>query len=586
MNIHPVPSLAAHLPGSDALAHVITDHAGDAIFLMDTVGRITFANPAAQRIFGWDRDELIGKVLHDLLHHHYPDGSPYPAEDCPVARAYKAGDSLAGTEEVFFHKDGRQVHVSCSIAPILNGNEIIGSVLTAQDITQRKQTEAALRDSEAFARSILDSSPDCVKVVDLNGRLLYMNGPGQHLMEVDDFSCIFRQGWSDLWPKEAREKIDYAIEQAKGGRSSSFSAFCPTAKGTPKWWEVTVTPVFGDDGQVKDILSSSRDITERKQREEALQAALKRNADILESISDYYFAADRDWTITAVNRKVEEKTGRSRDEIVGRRVWDVFPDAAPAEIYGSAPSEGDERRVSNTEFYSRVLGVWVEATIYRDGNGIEAYFRDISARKEAEEQQHLMTRELHHRVKNTLSTVQAVISATARRAETINEFYQSVTDRIMSLSKTHTLLVNNTWGGATMEDLFRVELEAYENGDSSRIRLEGPHVLLPSEVALAIGMAAHELTTNAAKYGALSLPDGQVEVSWALDPEHLTLRWAEMRGPPVQKPSRQGFGSVLFERVLGRQLRGEVTIDYAPDGLCVSLRAPLVNIQPQPMGAM
>ena len=214
---------------------------------------------------------------------------------------------------------------------------------------------------------------------------------------------------------------------------------------------------------------------------------------------------------------------------------------------------------------------------------------DISERKEAEERHHLMTRELHHRVKNTLATVQAIISSTARRAETIDEFYQAVSDRIISLAKTHTMLVNNTWGGATVEDLFRAELEVYDDERHSRIRLRGPRLELSSEVALALGMAAHELTTNAAKYGALSRPEGKVDVTWFVKDGHdhcLVLEWIERGGPPVQQPTRKGFGSMLLERVLGRQLRGEVGVNYAPEGLNIRVEAPLLHVQSEPAGSL
>jgi PAS domain S-box-containing protein len=687
------------------VAQIIAETAADGIFMMDASGRITFANPAAETIFGWSRHELLGQVLHDLLHHHHADGRPYPKEECPVAQAYRSGRTLAGHEDVFFAKTGAPVNVSCSNAPVVRNGEIVGSVLTVQDITARKQAEAALRKSEAFLRSVLESSPDCIKVIDLEGRLLMMNGPGLCIMEVDDFTQLKGQSWGGLWPTETAAKITDAVAGAKRGQTTRFSAFCPTAKGTPKWWEVTVSPITNTAGEVVSILSVSRDVTGREEREKALQTALARNADILESINDYYYALDPHWRFTAVNRKVEERTGKTREQIIGQRLWDVFPNAAPAEAYGEAPGIGDQRRVINVETISRELGIWVEATVYRDHTGTEVYFRDITDRKEAEialedrearfrtlaeaipqlvwsarpdgycdylnprwveftgvpaeqhyglgwqdvvhpedkehtaaawasfisalapydvdyrlrakdgsycwfqarasiqrndfgepirifgtstdvtdqkeaaERQQLMTRELHHRVKNTLATVQAVISATARRATTAEEFYQAVTDRIISLSRTHTLLVNGQWGGATVKDLFTSELAPYNDHQSSRIELRGPEVLLPSELALALGMAAHELTTNAAKYGALSLPDGRVEVEWSIQPGHdtcLILNWVERDGPPVQQPQRKGFGSVLLERVLGRQLRGDVTLNYAPDGLRVQVKAPLL----------
>jgi two-component sensor histidine kinase len=205
-------------------------------------------------------------------------------------------------------------------------------------------------------------------------------------------------------------------------------------------------------------------------------------------------------------------------------------------------------------------------------------------RRQAEESQTLMVRELHHRVKNTLATVQAVVSSTARTAETIAEFREAVTDRIGSLAKTHTLLVNNAWGGAALRDILWAELAPYETGQG-RVRLDGPELHVPDDVALAFGMAVHELTTNAAKYGSLSLPTGHLEVTWSVAGEgterRLVLEWRETDGPPVQQPRRRGFGSMLLERVLGRQLQGDVSIDYLPEGLRVRVDAPLPQHRPE-----
>ncbi|MFC5552582.1 HWE histidine kinase domain-containing protein [Methylobacterium iners] len=203
---------------------------------------------------------------------------------------------------------------------------------------------------------------------------------------------------------------------------------------------------------------------------------------------------------------------------------------------------------------------------------------DISERKRLEEQQVLVTRELHHRVKNTLAIVQALVSSTARYATTIAEFQQSVMDRIASLAKTHTLLIDDQWGGAALRDILLAELSPYDDEIGHRVRLEGPDLHLPSEAALAISMAAHELTTNAAKYGAFSLPTGHVHVAWTLDratsgERLLTLIWEEHDGPLVQEPTRKGFGSVLLQRVLGRQLGGQVEVTYAEEGVRVRLTA-------------
>ncbi|MBE9224817.1 PAS domain-containing protein [Phormidium sp. LEGE 05292] len=135
------------------------------------------------------------------------------------------------------------------------------------DITDRKLAEDALRQSEAFNRRILESSSDCIKLFNLNGQLLYMNPGGLCMMEIDDLCPYINVDWADLWQEEMRETIEAAISTAKTGEATRFQGFCPTAKSTPKWWDVVVTPIFNTEGQVIQLLAISRDITERKQSE-------------------------------------------------------------------------------------------------------------------------------------------------------------------------------------------------------------------------------------------------------------------------------------------------------------------------------
>ena len=124
--------------------------------------------------------------------------------------------------------------------------------------------------TDGFALSILDSSPDCIKLVDLNGKLLFMNHNGQCAMEIDDFDVVSGAAWPDLWPDENQDRVLSSLRSAAEGRADRFEAYCPTAKGTPRWWDVSVAPVIGASGQPEHIVSVSRDITERVEREQAI----------------------------------------------------------------------------------------------------------------------------------------------------------------------------------------------------------------------------------------------------------------------------------------------------------------------------
>lgn len=209
---------------------------------------------------------------------------------------------------------------------------------------------------------------------------------------------------------------------------------------------------------------------------------------------------------------------------------------------------------------------------------------DVTDRRLAEDRQNLLIRELHHRVKNTLATVQAIVGSTARNATSIESFYDAFVGRIVSLAHTHAVLTGATWQMAGLRDLLSNELKPYADGaldgePDARVTLIGPAVDLASEVAVPIGMAIHELTTNAAKYGALSTRAGRVAVTWAVEPDDacgtLLFAWVESGGPTVAPPTRQGFGSRLLQRVLTTQVRAEVTTDYAPEGFRLTMRAPL-----------
>ena len=144
---------------------------------------------------------------------------------------------------------------------------------------------------------------------------------------------------------------------------------------------------------------------------------------------------------------------------------------------------------------------------------------DITERKKAEERQALLVRELHHRVKNTLATVQAIMGSTARASSTIEQFQEAFIGRVASLSKTHTLLTEQLRQSVLFEDLLRIELDAYDDGSGQRVKMKGPSVELPSDLAVPIGMAIHELTTNAVKHGALAVFGGSVAITWSVSIE-------------------------------------------------------------------
>ena len=203
---------------------------------------------------------------------------------------------------------------------------------------------------------------------------------------------------------------------------------------------------------------------------------------------------------------------------------------------------------------------------------------DITERKRAEEQQSLLVRELHHRVKNTLATVQAIMGSTARTCETVEEFKNAMIGRIGSLAKTH-LLLSEEGANVVFDDILHSELDPFDDGSGRPHPPGRPARRGHSRLAVSLGMAIHELTTNAAKYGALSVYGGKVDVRWTVTIEAtrrtLEFDWVESGGPAVSPPARQGFGSRLLDFVLPGQIQAKSRIDYRPEGVHVHCSLPL-----------
>jgi two-component sensor histidine kinase len=219
---------------------------------------------------------------------------------------------------------------------------------------------------------------------------------------------------------------------------------------------------------------------------------------------------------------------------------------------------------------------------YFDGGGhqrravsIVGTAADITERKEREEKEHLLMREINHRAKNMLSVVDAIAHQTAIKNP--EDFTERFSERIQALSANQDLLIRNEWKGVEIEDLARAQLAHFAGLIGSRITVRGSQLRLKAASAQAIGLALHELATNAGKYGALSTDTGRVDVCWGTDDDALSMSWTEREGPPVSAPSRRGFGTIVMETMVERSVGGTVDLDYAPSGLTWRLTCPADN---------
>ncbi|MEE4205658.1 MAG: CHASE domain-containing protein [Erythrobacter sp.] len=187
-----------------------------------------------------------------------------------------------------------------------------------------------------------------------------------------------------------------------------------------------------------------------------------------------------------------------------------------------------------------------------------------------------LSRELNHRVKNTLANVLSILSLTRRRSNSLDEFADSLEGRIRALSATHDLLTGTDWSTTPLTAVVDAELQHFRAGSDESVTVEGPDAQLAPNDALSFGLAIHELGTNAAKYGALSVPGGHVTIRWKLIEGRLAeVEWRERGGPPVPDERKRGFGTELIEKIVAHELRHPVTLEFAPEGVRCVMRVPI-----------
>ena len=203
---------------------------------------------------------------------------------------------------------------------------------------------------------------------------------------------------------------------------------------------------------------------------------------------------------------------------------------------------------------------------------------DAKEREAADKLQKLILEEMHHRIKNTLATVSAISTQSLRTAPSIAYGQKAIAGRLLALGRAHDLLLQASWSNANLTDLVSGAIEPYGGQDNSRISVDGPDLGLISSAVIALAMTLNELCTNTTKYGALSVPTGTVEISWAVtDNERLRLTWVEKGGPPVAEPTRRGFGTRMIRSVAG-QLGGLIELGYHQSGLVYALDVPLKSL--------
>lgn len=350
-----------------------------------------------------------------------------------------------------------------------------------------------------------------------------------------------------------------------------------------RWLPMERQLVIEAVARIGSALAAARAAAALAERERLLRA-------IGESTGELIFAKDREHRLLYANNATLAVIGKRADEVIGRSDRDWHDDAAEAE----AIIANDEHVLTTGETLrvaEHFTGADGEERVFegtkapmRDARGeivgVVGVSRDMTERNRQQRHLRLMVDELNHRVKNTLAIVQSIAHQTFRGTAAATGALPTFEDRLAALAKAHGLLTRESWESVDLGELIGEAVHGHI-GQGERFTIGGPAVRLAPKTAVTIAMALHELSTNAAKYGALSVDGGRITIDWSVSREDgvplpaLCLCWRESGGPRVIAPTRRGFGSRMIERALAAELHGKVTLDFRPEGVVCTIEAPL-----------
>ncbi len=562
-----------HEEAQARLAAIVTSSA-DAIVGKTLDGLVTSWNEAAERMFGYSADEMIGQSIRRLI------PADRQAEEDMILGRLARGERVEHYETVRIAKDGRPIDVSVTVSPMRDAEgRVIGASKIVRDITTQKQAEGLLRRQA----DLLDQSHDAILTWKIGGGITYWSRGAELLYGYTAEEAIGRSSHELL---RTRSPISMQEVEARITREGSWYGELGHTTREGRLIVVESRHVRVSYNDEVYALETNRDITARKHAEEELRKSEERfRSSLLHSPLPVLLFDDRE-QILAISQSWLEETGYSREELhriedwtarahgersgeVLRQIRSVIstePEAVRAELMIRA--KDGRNRLWN--LVSSALGT------QSDGRRLfVSMAQDTTERKAHEEQIHLLMREASHRAKNILGLVQAIARQTAAREP--EDFVGRFTERIQALAANQDLLVRNKWQGVDVEDLVRAQLAHFADLIGPRITVNGPKLPLNAAAAQAVGLALHELATNAGKYGALSTDAGRVDIRWGTDRDTFTMSWTEREGPPVSAPKRRGFGTIVTEAMAERSVGGVVDLDYAPSGLTWRLTCPAAN---------
>jgi diguanylate cyclase (GGDEF)-like protein/PAS domain S-box-containing protein len=376
---------------------LILNSAGEGIYGLDLQGKTTFVNPAAVSLTGWDADELIERHQHDLIHHTKPDGTPYPSEECPIYAALKDGAVYRITDEVFWRKDGTSFPVEYVCTPIRERGEIVGAVVVFEDVTERKRGEEKLKESERRFRSLVRNATDLITVLEEDGTISYESPTIERILGYLPEERVGKNAFDYLHPDDIMHSMDTFAEALDNpGKVQLPVEFRLRHKdGSWRCMETTRTSLL-DDPAVRGVVANSRDITERKEAEEALRESEERFRTAFEDAPIGVALVGLDRSHLRVNRAYCEMLGYTEEELLAKPhpaiIHPEDREKSKERIEGILGEDAKpyalERRYLHAD--GRVVWSLSNISLIRGFEGEPSHFvclhEDITERKELEEQ--------------------------------------------------------------------------------------------------------------------------------------------------------------------------------------------------------
>jgi PAS domain S-box-containing protein len=542
---------------------------------------VAFYNDAYAPSIGIKHPHAFGRPAREYWAELWDDLEPL------LKRVLEKGETIAAKDRPFYierHGYPETVYFDISYSPVADqdGN-VHGVFCIVNETTERVKADAALRESEERLRAIFAQSAAGIAVGDLTGKLISVNDRYCEMLGRSKEQLIGIRMQDLTFADDLPENQRLFKHMVETGESFEIEKRYVRPDGGLVWVSNSVSAIRDEHGKMSQAVAISVDIGERRHAREVERHL----ASMIASSNDAILAIDLDMIITSWNAAAEKLYGYSQDEAVGRSVLMLVPDGRKdeeptilREIKAGRIVEPYETQRLRKD--GRLVEVLLSVSPIRDGSGriigASKTTHDITGRKEAERLKSILVNELHHRVKNILATVIAIARQTLGRNKSNRDEIEAFESRLGSLSRAQDLLVH---GEGQQADLTAIVDQAMSPYPSEVFQISGPRVPLPPKAVVSLSLALHELATNAAKYGALSVSEGRVSISWqyeAAESGRLRIVWKEYGGPEVEPPQHRGFGSSLVERLLSAELRGQAKVSFERSGVICVIEADLAKI--------